>query len=89
MTNPNQMMNYLELLKIRQRARKRDATFLGVFFVILLLATVGFGLVKGLGNRELYFVVPIVFLQGIGYVFARMRLEITNETIEMLRNLMA
>lgn len=83
------MMNYLELLKIRQRARKRDATFLGVFFVILLLATVGFGLVKGLGNRELYFVVPIVFLQSIGYVFARMRLEITNETIEMLRNLMA
>jgi hypothetical protein len=83
------MMNYLDLLKIRQRARKRDATILGAFFVILLLAIVGFGLVKGLGNRELYFVVPIVFLHGIGYVFARTRLEITNETIEMLRNLMA
>jgi hypothetical protein len=37
-------------LKIRRSARKRDATFLGVVFLLSILGTAMIGLVNGLGN---------------------------------------
>jgi len=87
MISPTKFTNYLDLLKIRQKARKRDTIIMGMVFWISFLATIGFGLVTVPGGRELYLVVPINFVLGISYVIVSVKLEITNETIELMNNL--
>lgn len=89
MSTPTQMTNYLDLLKIRQKHRKRALYFMGAIFLVSALATVGFGLANPPGSRELYIVVPINAVFAINYVIARLRLDMTNEAIEALDNLRA
>jgi len=87
MTTTDRYTNYLTLLKIRHSARKRDATMMGVVFVISILGMTMIGLVSGLGNREVYLVVALNICFGISYVIAWVRLEIINGNIELLNNL--
>ena len=79
--------NYLELLKIRQAAKKRDARILGYICLFAFLATIGFGLVSGLGEREVYLVVGLNVVFVLVFVMAWVRLEIVNANIELLNNL--
>ena len=87
MTTTDRYTKYLTLLKIRRSARKRDATFLGVVFLISILGTAMIGLVNGLGNREVYLVALLNISFGISFVMAWARLEIIKGTIELLNNL--
>jgi hypothetical protein len=87
MTITDRYTNYLNLLKIRQSARKRDATFLGAIFLISILGMAMIGLVTGLGNREVYLVSLLNISFGISFVIALARLEIIKGNIELLNNL--
>jgi len=87
MTISERYSNYLALLKIRQSARKRDATFVGVIFFISILAMTMIGLVSGLGNREVYLVALLNIIFGINFAIAWARLEVIKGNIELLNNL--
>jgi 4-hydroxybenzoate polyprenyltransferase len=88
MTDLERWANYLDLMKIRQRARQHDAAIVGIVFILAFLATFGVGMLSGLSGRELYLIVPVDALLGIAYAIARARLEITNEHIQLLQALL-
>ncbi|NMB90625.1 MAG: hypothetical protein GYA17_19875 [Chloroflexi bacterium] len=88
MTDLERWANYLDLMKIRQKARQRDAAIVGIVFILAFLATFGVGMLSGLSGRELYLIVPVDALLGIAYAIARARLEITNEHIQLLQALL-
>jgi len=79
--------NYLDLLKIRQSARRRDALIIGAGFLVSFIGTIAFGLVSGLGNREAYLLAVLNVAFGAGFVSAWVRLAIVNENIDLLNNL--
>ena len=81
--------NYLDLLKIRQSARIRDARIMGYVCLVSFLATIGFGLLQGLEGREVYLVLPMDLVLLFIYLMAWTRLEVTNAAIEMVENLKA
>ena len=87
MTSPDQFSNYLNLLKIRQSAKRRDVRIIGSVCLLSFLAILGFGLVSGLGSREIYLVGAMNVLLGIGFVTTWVRLEILTGTIELMNNL--
>ena len=87
MSTNERIANYLALLKIRQSARNRDTRILGYVCLFAFLATIGFGLVSGLGGREVYLVVGLNVVLGLVFVMAWVRLEIVNANIELLQNL--
>ncbi|MEA4906482.1 MAG: hypothetical protein VB089_02615 [Anaerolineaceae bacterium] len=88
MTDLERWANYLDLMKIRQKARQRDAAIVGIVFILAFLATFGVGMLSGLSGRELYLIVPVDALLGIAYAISRARLEITNEHIQLLQALL-
>lgn len=79
--------NYLSLLQIRQRSRSWTATFLGGIFLVSILATFAFGLVKGLNGRSVYLITGIDMALGLSFITAWVRLEIVQNSIELLNNL--
>lgn len=79
--------HYLELVKIRQKARRRDCRIVGGLFLVAFLATFGVGLVAGLNNRETYLVLAFDALFALVYIMAWVRLELSGETLELLENL--
>ena len=87
MTSPDQFSNYLNLLKIRQSAKRRDVRIIGSVCLLSFLAMLGFGLVAGLGSREIVLVGAVNVLLGIGFVTTWTRLEILTGTIELMNNL--
>jgi hypothetical protein len=87
MTTTDRYTNYLTLLKIRHSARKRDAIFTGIVFLLSILGTAMIGLVNGLGSREVYLVVLLNICFGISFVFAWARLEIINANIDLVSNI--
>ncbi len=87
MITSDRKSNYLFLLKIRRTARLRDTRLLGVVSLLAFLATIGFGLVTGLGGREVYLVVGLDVMFGLAFLMAWTRLEIINASIELLENL--
>ena len=87
MTIPDQFSNYLNLLKIRQSAKRRDVRIIGSLSLLSFLSMLGFGLVSGLGSREIYLVGVVNIFMGIGLVMTWIRLEIITETIELMNNI--
>jgi hypothetical protein len=87
MTSPDQFSNYLNLLKIRQSAKRWDVRIIGSISLLSFLSMLGFGLVSGLGSREIYLVGGVNVFLGIGFVTNWVRLEIITGTIELMNNL--
>lgn len=83
----DQFANYIELLKIRQSARRRDVTIIGAIFLISFICMIGIGLVSGLNSREVYLVAAMNVAFGIGFVMAWVKLEIVKGNIELMNNL--
>ena len=83
----DRIQNYLSLLKIRQKTRHWNVIFLGGIFVVVLLATLGLGLVEGLGGGSVYLITGIDTVLGLGFLVAWVRLEIVRSSIELLDNL--
>jgi hypothetical protein len=87
MVYPEPLAAYLDLLKIRQSARRREVRILGCFFLISFLLMMGSGLIYGLGPREVYLVAGVNVALGLGFLMAWVRLEITDEMIELVNKL--
>jgi len=83
----NRIQSHLSLLKIRQKSKQWNVTFLGGIFVVSILATLAFGLVTGLSGRSVYLITGIDIVLGLGILMAWVRLEIVRSSIELLNNL--
>jgi len=83
----NRIQSHLSLLKIRQKSKQWNVTFLGGIFVVSILATLAFGLVTGLSGRSVYLITGIDIVLGLGFLMAWVRLEIVRSSIELLNNL--
>ena len=80
--------DYLELLLIRQKGRRRDTVLLGGIFWIFFVALVFLTLTEQLTGRALVIVTAIEVVFGMAYLMAWMRLEQIKNILEMLRNTM-
>ena len=78
---------YETLLAIRERGRRRDVRVMGGAFLVLMLATTMIGLTVGLNGREVYLVVPVVGVLGLGYLTVWAKHAITKESIELVDTL--
>lgn len=79
--------DYLELLKIRQAARRRDMLISAGIFLVTFISFIALGLLGGLTGRSVYLVGALIVAFGIGALTAWVRLEIINGTIELIENL--
>lgn len=75
---------YLELLKIRQKGRKRDTIILGTVFGVSLLALVFLGITGQIAGRAIYLAAGMVAVFGVSYLMAWMRLEGVNNLIDLI-----
>ncbi len=81
--------NYLTLLKIRQKAFRRNTNFLGLVFLLAVLATFAFGMLSQLNVLSLYLTAAVDIALLVSYLTAWVRLEIVNANIDLLNNLLA
>ena len=83
----DRIQNYLSLLKIRYKSRRWNVIFLGGIFIVVILATLAIGLVRGLSGRSVYLITGVDIGLGLGFLMAWVRLEIVRSSIELLNNL--
>jgi hypothetical protein len=86
MASYDRLTTYLDLLKVRQTGRKRTATITGVLFFAALLITLAAGLL-GRGGAQMVLIAVVDASLGLSYMMTWVRLEITNENIELLKSL--
>lgn len=84
---PNQLENYLALLKIRRGAARRDTIIIGGIFYLSFVSTIALGMLDRLYGRSSYFVTGIVVVLGLGYLTTWVKLEILKKSIELIDNL--
>ncbi len=80
--------NYLALLKIRQKAFRRNTNILGLVFLLAVLATFAFGMLSQLNVLSLYLTAAVDAALLVSYLTAWVRLEIVNSNIDLLNNLL-
>ena len=83
----DRILNYLSLLEIRRKSKRWNVIFLGGIFIVVILATLAFGLVGDLSDRSVYLVTGIDIALGLSFIAAWVRLEIVRNSIELLNNL--
>ena len=83
----NRLENYLALLTIRRAAGRRDTTILGGTFAVSFIATVALGMVDQLSGRSVYLVTALVFVFGLSYLTAWVKLQIIDGAIEFIDSL--
>ncbi len=86
MDNSDRLKSYLDILKVRQKARRRDATIMGVIFFIAFISMIALGLLSGLGSREVYLVAALNVVFGMIFLMAWVRHEIITGIIDLLNN---
>ena len=79
--------NYMALLIIRQRAKRRDAIITGVVFFGLFAALVVVGMLGTLNERSLFLAAVLVTLLRFGFLATWVRYEIVKGSIEVVDNL--
>jgi len=79
--------SYLSLLEIRRKSKRWNVTVLGGVFIASILVTLAYGLVTGLSGRFVYLVTGVDIALGLGFLTAWVRLEIVQNSIELLKNL--
>jgi hypothetical protein len=82
------MENYLDLLKIRQKGRRRDAVILGGIFWLVFIALVFLLITGQLTGRTKIIVAAMEVVFGAAYLMAWVRLEVTRNTIDLIRSTM-
>ena len=80
--------NYLELLKIRQTAEKRNVNILGGVFIVSFVFLIALGMLDRLNGRSLFLVTAMIVPFGFAYFSTWVRLEIIKGSIEMVNNLL-
>ena len=84
MAHTEQLLQYSSLLRIRQKAGRRDAIIVGSVFLIAVFATLALGLLDELQGRSVYLVWGLILAFGLGFVQIWVRLEITNASLELV-----
>lgn len=79
----DQMTQYITLLRIRQKGRRRDVRISGGVFLISILVTVALGLVGRLDGRENYLLMGLLIALGVSFFMSWVRLEILMSTLEL------
>jgi hypothetical protein len=81
-TNP--LDQYATLLRIRQKARRRDARLSGGVFLLSLLISIGWGLLSQDLGRSAYLLAGLIAAFGLSFLLVWVRLEIINHTLELI-----
>ena len=84
MARTEQLSQYASLLKIRQKARRRDVIIIGSVFLIAVLATIALGLLDKFQGRSIYLILGLILAFGLGFVQIWVRLEIINASLELI-----
>ena len=84
MVSVDQLGQYSSLLRIRQKARRRDVRLSGGVFLVSVLITIGLGLLNGELGRSTYLLGGIIVASGLSYLTVWVRLEIINNTLELM-----
>ena len=83
----NRLEDYLELLIIRQAARRRDMVISGGIFLVAFISFIAVGLLGGLAGRSVYLVGALVVVFGIVSLTAWVRLEVISGSIQLIENM--
>lgn len=87
MNHSDRNFAYLELLKTQQSAHKRNTRIIGVVGLMVFLLTLGTGLVRGLGSREIYLLAGLNVVLILNFMMAWVRLEVVSQNISLITNL--
>lgn len=82
MTPSDQLSQYTTLLRIRHKARRRDALVSGGIFLVSAWVTIALGLLSELQGREIYLITGLVSIFGLSFVMTWVRLEIIKNALE-------
>lgn len=83
----NKLEDYAKLLKIRQKARRRDMVISGGIFLVSFISFLALRLLGAMTGRSVDLVGAMIVAFGIVSIMAWVRLEVINGTIELLENL--
>ena len=84
MARTEQLSQYASLLKIRQKAGRRDVLIIGGVFLIAVLAAIALGLLDKFQGRSIYLLFGLILAFGLGFVQIWVRLEIINASLELV-----
>ncbi len=84
MVSVDQLGQYRSLLRIRQKARRRDVRLSGGVFLVSVLITIGFGLLNEELGRSIYLLGGIILASGLSYLTVWVRLEMINSIMEFM-----
>ena len=87
MENANYLDNYLALLTIRQKAYHRNVFIVGGLFLITILSTTGTLLLTEWNSRSIWLMSVFDILITMSFLMTWARYQITNENIELVKNL--
>jgi len=85
--NTDRLSNYMVLLKIRQKAYRRNLIFSGAVFLLAILSTTALLLYTEWNERSIWLMGIMDVLFVASFVMAWARLEITKEKIELVNHL--
>ncbi len=89
MENTNRLDAYLTLLEIRKKAYYRNVIIVGGLLFFALLATTGTVLLTDWNERSIWLMGVFDVLFTISFLTTWARYEITNENIDLVKNLQA
>jgi hypothetical protein len=78
------LTQYSTLLGIRQKGRRRDVRISGGAFLIAFMITIGSGLLNPEPDRSFYLLLGLSTALGLGFLVSWTRLEIINNTLELI-----
>jgi drug/metabolite transporter (DMT)-like permease len=87
MSMSDRLKEYEGLLRIRQKASRRDAWLIGGGLFICLVATLLFGALDPSFLQSLFLVLPILVALGAAYATAVARLDVTNACLDLVEAL--
>jgi hypothetical protein len=88
MSTGDSLQHYLALLRIRQRAARRDAIIIRWLFLVSPLASFASGFLGYLTSPGFYIVAIVLIAQGAGYLTAWTRLHTAEALIELVAALL-
>ncbi len=87
MGNTNRLDGYLAVLKVRRKAYRRNVFIIGGVFVLAILSTTGTLLLTDWNERSIWLMGVFDVLFTISFLMTWTRYHVTNENIELVKNL--
>lgn len=83
----DQLRDFSTLLEIRRKAYRRNTIFVGVLFIVLLVAYVVFGLLRSSTGNSNPLEVALVIVLGVSFISTWVKYEVLTGNLELLANL--